>query len=124
MNKNKSALFLPPGLYIQRCDNAIWSTVYGFGSSVNSYQVMFDQASRMRSVSALKALCDAADRMNPNMDTRNIYAADAGGSCTCALPEEECLPTEVRLKTSPVVVYNVSKLLTPIFVFEYFTIYL
>ncbi|VDL61565.1 unnamed protein product [Hymenolepis diminuta] len=109
MHKNKSTLFLPPGLYIQRCDNPIWSTVYGFGSSVNSYQVMFDQASRMRSKSALKALCDAADRMNPNMDTRNIYAADAGGSCTCALPEEECLPTEVRLKTSPVVVYNTAE---------------
>nr|CDS31644.2 hypothetical transcript [Hymenolepis microstoma] len=109
MHKSKSTLFLPPGLYVQRCDNPIWSTVYGFGSSLNSYQVMFDQASRMRSKSALKALCDAADRMNPNVDTRSIYAADAGGSCTCGLPEEECLPTEVRLKTAPVVVYNTAE---------------
>ncbi|VDO03060.1 unnamed protein product [Rodentolepis nana] len=109
MHKSKSTLFLPPGLYVQRCDNPIWSSVYGFGSSLNSYQVMFDQASRMRSKSALKALCDAADRMNPNVDTRSHYAADAGGSCTCGLPEEECLPTEVRLKTAPVVVYNTAE---------------
>ncbi len=110
-----STLFLPPGIYVQRCDNPVWSSAYGAQSVVNSYQAMFNQASKLRSKMALKSLCSAADRMDSvgGLDDKSALASlihyDIGGSCTCLLPEEECLPTKVAMKFASVVVYNVRR---------------
>ncbi|KAL5111314.1 hypothetical protein TcWFU_001149 [Taenia crassiceps] len=106
-----STLFLPPGVYVRRCDNSVWGSVCGGGSAVNSYQAMFNQAARLRSRIALKSLCAAADRMDAaaRPGVTDLRHFDAGGSCACLLPEEECLPTEVRLKVAPVVVYDTAK---------------
>ncbi|VDM35886.1 unnamed protein product, partial [Hydatigera taeniaeformis] len=107
-----STLFLPPGIYVRRCDNSVWGSTCGGGSVVNSYQAMFNQAARLRSRLALKSLCAAADRMDAasRPGVTDLRHFDGSGSCACLLPEEECLPTEVGLKVAPVVVYNVSYL--------------
>ncbi|VDD80291.1 unnamed protein product [Mesocestoides corti] len=116
---DRSTLFLPPGIYVKRCDNPVWSSVPGGGSVVNSYQAMFNQAARLRSRMALKSLCAAADRMDSvdgfadRLGAPDYYHSDVGGSCTCLLPEEECLPTKVRLKVASVIVYNVSSKINP-----------
>ncbi|CDS40712.1 hypothetical protein EmuJ_000830700 [Echinococcus multilocularis] len=108
---DRSTLFLPPGIYVRRCDNSVWSPTCGGGSAVNSYQAMFNQAARLRSRMALKSLCAAADRMDASARPRvtDLRHFDISGSCNCFLPEEVCLPTEVRLKIAPVVVYNTAK---------------
>ncbi|VDK34444.1 unnamed protein product [Taenia asiatica] len=111
-----STLFLPPGVYVKRCDNSVWSSVCGGGSVVNSYQAMFNQAARLRSRMALKSLCAAADRMDAaaRPGVPDLRHFDAGGSCACLLPEEECLPTEVRLKVAPVVVCENRRCVSPL----------
>lgn len=97
---------------MKRCDNPVWNSVYGTGSVVNSYQAMLNQASRMRYRSELKSLCKAADRIDSNsavtLIAANMHNIDVSGSCTCLMPEDECLPTEVRLKTAAVVLFDVS----------------
>ncbi|KAM7539770.1 hypothetical protein Aperf_G00000033335 [Anoplocephala perfoliata] len=109
----RSTLFLPPGIYVKRCDNPVWNSLYGTGSVVNSYQSMLNQASRMRSRAELKSLCEAADRIDSNSVTTltaaNLYNVDIGGSCTCLMPDDECLPTEVRLKTAAIVLFDTVK---------------
>lgn len=115
---NRSTLFLPPGIYVKRCDNPLWSSMHWGGSLVSSYQAMLDQATRLRSHTALKSMCSVTNAMDTTFSTYSGSSTtpevvefdhfDSTGSCTCLMPEEECLPTVVNLKVASIVVYNVS----------------
>ncbi|VDK72214.1 unnamed protein product [Dibothriocephalus latus] len=104
MEQEKATLFLPPGVYVKRCNNPTHSTRLTYTSQralyypgANTYPYSSDPNRRPT------PSCVAPDGGYGETES---YGYENVGSCSCPTPGEECLPTKVALKMHSVALVN------------------
>ncbi|KAL7062229.1 hypothetical protein AAHC03_0478 [Spirometra sp. Aus1] len=106
MEREKATLFLPPGVYVKRCNNPTHSARLSYTQrvlyypSVNAYSFSTEQNRRP------SPSCPSCITPESGYAETEAYGYENVGSCSCPTPGEECLPTKVALKMHSVALVN------------------
>ncbi|CAL8095244.1 unnamed protein product [Calicophoron daubneyi] len=116
LQQHHTTLVIPKGFHVQRCGTQISSSCSQLvlpPTYESNYFEDADEVSRDPNYFAILSQLQQANpqRLNSGYDTEQMeYAMERSqqGSCSCELPEEECLPLKVSVRTQAVAVIHIS----------------
>lgn len=106
MEREKATLFLPPGVYVKRCNNPTHSTRLSYAQRALYYSSSSAYAFSAEQHQRATPLSPSCVHPEGGYAETEVYGYENVGSCSCPTPGEECLPTKVALKMHSVALVN------------------